>query len=550
MDLDEQNQHNTIADLSSSYPAHSTLISHLQTFLTTYPPPFIYITDTFTPRTTSTVLKSLLSSLHSQSLQPHGPTTPLPRIAHAWVNAVATFNSRIFFDTVLNDLVGWEPKWEDGCENWAPEGSGGGAGGMRYNENLDTFLHGLRAVYSHLEVQEKVEEPSAFKAKGRGRGRGRGTGKGKGKEKVEETKGGKRDVRMVVVVEKAERLREALPDLVVPLTRLAELSRTPITVILLSSVRWEDIKPPLGASSEPYYFDVPPPNRDSTIRVLTAHNPNPLYSHFISTLYSVCSPFTTDPDELQYIAASRWPAFVQAILSEFVDDDGGQPLNIDDIQVPEETRIRWLRQFTPTFTSALDVLYPRIKSATDLARPSPDDHSVDEGEDKKSISQLPRMQKFILVAAFLASTNPAKSDMRMFARGKDERKRRRRKSVNATPKKGGGAVKIPQRLLGPIPFPLDRLVAILGCLLLENDPPPPERAADFEHESEYTEVEVNRVAVMSSITSLTASHLLQRTSPPDRLDGPPMYRCGVGYEIALELSRDVGIILGDLLWEA
>lgn len=33
------------------------------------------------------------------------------------------------------------------------------------------------------------------------------------------------DVRLVILVEQAERLKETLPDLVVPLTRLAELVR-------------------------------------------------------------------------------------------------------------------------------------------------------------------------------------------------------------------------------------------------------------------------------------------------------------------------------------
>jgi origin recognition complex subunit 5 len=36
------------------------------------------------------------------------------------------------------------------------------------------------------------------------------------------------------------------------------------------------------------------------------------------------------------------------------------------------------------------------------------------------------MSKFILIASFLASMNPARSDLRMFGRGLDEKKRKRR----------------------------------------------------------------------------------------------------------------------------
>ena len=44
-------------------------------------------------------------------------------------------------------------------------------------------------------------------------------------------------------------------------------------------------------------------------------------------------------------------------------------------------------------------------------------------------------------------------------------------------------------------------------------------------------------------------HLLHRTSPADRLEMAPMFRCGIGYDAALALARDVGVPLNDLVWE-
>jgi Origin recognition complex (ORC) subunit 5 C-terminus len=50
------------------------------------------------------------------------------------------------------------------------------------------------------------------------------------------------------------------------------------------------------------------------------------------------------------------------------------------------------------------------------------------------------MAKFVLLAAFLASTNPAKSDVRMFSRAPEERKKARRR---AGPRKvKGGTAKV------------------------------------------------------------------------------------------------------------
>lgn len=285
-------------------------------------------------------------------------------------------------------------------------------------------------------------------------------------------------------------------------------------MILVSDISWEYLRPPLGAALDPYYVNVGPMSKQGACYVSVAFrmsdsrtaivnrlastyhslsnqrmldNPNldpdtyhpalePLYVHFLSTLCSICSPFTTDPDELAYIAAARWPGFVQPILDEhkqrerdlqsgkirahddedeqeeFVpdsEDEGGEVL---ELQPPtEDTRIRLTRLFTPSLTSALEALYPRLTFACAWARtnaPPPDLLSIpprqvptmparmpEDRSPERALKELPRMAKFILVAAYIASTNPPKSDMRMFGRGPDERAKRRRR-------KGGGTRKV------------------------------------------------------------------------------------------------------------
>ena len=44
-------------------------------------------------------------------------------------------------------------------------------------------------------------------------------------------------------------------------------------------------------------------------------------------------------------------------------------------------------------------------------------------------------------------------------------------------------------------------------------------------------------------------HLLQRTSTADRLDMTPVFKCGIGYDAALALAREMGVPLNDLMWE-
>ena len=69
----------------------------------------------------------------------------------------------------------------------------------------------------------------------------------------------------------------------------------------------------------------------------------------------------------------------------------------------------------------------------------------------------------------------------------------------------GAPWQIPQRLLGPLAFPLDRLLAILGVLLEENDADARPPAPQFAVPGEYTDVEISRVAVYAQVRPIAGS---------------------------------------------
>ena len=176
----------------------------------------------------------------------------------------------------------------------------------------------------------------------------------------------------------------------------------------------------------------------------------PLYEQYVETLYNAISIYTHDPIELQYVAAARWPGFAKPVVSQYdelvqqADEEGSDP---PELELPgTEGRLRLFKFFLPTFTAALDALYPRLDNAADWAAnndyeagqtPSNRDGLGAKPASSVKVDHLPRMSKFILIAAFVASTNPPKSDVRMFGRGPEERKKRRRKG--GSPKKSGGA---------------------------------------------------------------------------------------------------------------
>jgi origin recognition complex subunit 5 len=165
-------------------PGYEGLVAEVSTLFSTNAPPFLYVNDPVSPRIACSVLESVLTSLsRSQDAS--------PRVFHAQVNSVACFTPRIFYDSVLNQLAQWEVKWTEGCSTWR------GDDDQKWNENLDAFIHGLKAVSAH-----------------------RVSGKGKGKQTDTSD-----NSQLVIVVERAERLQDQIPDLVVPLTRLTELVR-------------------------------------------------------------------------------------------------------------------------------------------------------------------------------------------------------------------------------------------------------------------------------------------------------------------------------------
>lgn len=180
----------------------------------------------------------------------------------------------------------------------------------------------------------------------------------------------------------------------------------------------------------------------------------------MTVLFDICFPLTHDLQELSYIAAARWPGFARPVLDDHQRKMASRLNGLDEptlelLQPSDEIRMRLTRLFKPSLSTALDVLYPRITNAADWAavnEPGPDilanlpgsiepNKGINPPQHDGNLKTLPRMSKFLLVAAYLASTNPSKSDLRMFGRGLDEKKRKRR-AVRAAGKTKSGPAKV------------------------------------------------------------------------------------------------------------
>lgn len=167
------------------YEGYQDVIQELNDLLHAYPPPFIYVNDPITPRISASLIRSTLDKEHS---------TQDTRLYSASVDASICFTQRLFYDTVVNSLTSWSPDWADGCNNWAGPSD---TQGNRDSGSLDGFLSTLQSFFSTLGAPDM----------------------GSGQITATDTQ----ETRLIIFIEHAERLKETMPDLMVPITRLAEL---------------------------------------------------------------------------------------------------------------------------------------------------------------------------------------------------------------------------------------------------------------------------------------------------------------------------------------
>lgn len=193
--------------------------------------------------------------------------------------------------------------------------------------------------------------------------------------------------------------------------------------------------------------------------------------------------------------------------------------------IPEDVRLRLLRVFLPSFSAALEALLPRRTHSLAWSRMSDlnEGPSVDDKNVEAITRSLPTLQKYTLLSAFLASSNPPRTDMRMFSRNREARSKKRRgggtrktsqRSTSAPAKvrslfyvklnasKPTSFCQLPQRLVGPAAFPLDRMNAILATLLEEHDLDSRAIGPEFTQPGEYTETELMRVHTSGAVRFL------------------------------------------------
>ncbi|XP_050933733.1 origin recognition complex subunit 5 isoform X4 [Lates calcarifer] len=312
------------------------------------------------------------------------------------------------------------------------------------------------------------------------------------------------------VMEKAELLRDTDANLLPALLRLQELVEDNITVILLSEIAWDKFRPNTGCF-EPLLLHFPDYSKGELQQILSQdRHPSysaELYSSYINILLGVFYSVCRDLRELRHLAALNFSKFCEPLAEGKVKET--------------DTHKLW-RNIEPHLKKAMQTVYLREVSSLQweqMQQMEEKETGALRGLSAHTHVELPYYSKFLLIAAYLASYNPARTDKRFFL--KHHGKIRKTNFLKKNEKTSN-------HLLGPKPFPLDRLLAIFYSVVDSRVAP--------------------TASIFSQISSLVTLQLLTQVSHDDQLDAPK-YKCAVSMDFICAISRTVNFDIVKYLYD-
>ncbi|KFV58460.1 Origin recognition complex subunit 5 [Gavia stellata] len=254
------------------------------------------------------------------------------------------------------------------------------------------------------------------------------------------------DQTLYIVLDRAEQLREMEANILPAFLRLQELTDRNVTVVLLSEIVWELFRPNTGCF-EPFTLYFPDYSIGHLQKILSQNHPPEysadFYAAYINILLGVFYMVCRDLKELQHLAALNFSKYCEPVVRGEANE--------------RDTRKLW-KNIEPHLKKAMQTVYLREISSSQWERLQRDDGEPGQlkGLSAHTHMELPYYSKFLLIAAYLASYNPVRTDKRFFLKhhGKIRKTNFMKKHEKTS-----------NHLLGPKPFPLDRLLAILYSIV-------------------------------------------------------------------------------------
>lgn len=346
---------------------------------------------------------------------------------------------------------------------------------------------------------------------------------------------------IVIVFDRAERLRTMDQNIMQAFLRLRELCNLNVCTIFITHLVYENFYFKMGVR-EPIKIYFPNYNKEELFKIIftyqksfiqhinstyevDAHiqkelaNPE-LFANFLNAFLSVFYRPCRDLIELRHMAQINFTKYCEPIIK-------------GEIQANDLTKL-W-RHISPILKTSLELLYLRISNGKQMSLDKENSNSSnlstfentlkDELTSMKTFAQsfeLPYYAKFLLISAYLASYNPPKEDKRLFMKNHGKQ-RKRLQQIKAK-------AKVNEKLntqLGPKIFTLDRLLAIFYAILEEKIGLTSNLLAQIA-----TLVELKLIAGSKEIDLETAK-----------------YKCIVGYDFISAVAQTVGFNVRKYLYD-
>ncbi|ESO06990.1 hypothetical protein HELRODRAFT_76855 [Helobdella robusta] len=314
--------------------------------------------------------------------------------------------------------------------------------------------------------------------------------------------------------EKCERLREVHPLMLPMFLKLQELVN--FCVFLIHFV---DVVVGVVSYKKNCFFEKiklkqknQKTNIDELLKILChdtpANVPHSTYENFINLLLDVFHMVCRNLTELRYLAHVNLDKYLE-------------PVHKGEANYGDTVKL-W-KNIEPHLKRAMQTVFLREVSGEQWMKMQQlSSESTSASSSTRSTIEIPVYTKYLLIAAYLASYNPAKLDKRFFMKNAGKTSKRLKNAIKKKEERTSC------HLLGPKFFPLDRMMAIFYSIVEEKVVP--------------------TANTFSQISSLVSLGLLSQSSMVDQLDGQK-YKCLVTLEQIKSVAKSVGFEIMRYLYD-
>eukprot|EP00795_Rhopilema_esculentum_P011675 gene11675-21930_t len=287
--------------------------------------------------------------------------------------------------------------------------------------------------------------------------------------------------------------------------KLAELSRMNVCVIFETEIALEKFFVGTGFNlpAEVHFDEY---TQKELVKIMSLVCPvgysTEFYASYCQLVISVFHPVCRDLNELKHLAVLNFSKYCE-------------PLKKDGFA---DARQLW-RNIEPQLKMCLSTVY--LREVSSIKWEEMHQGNMEDYVKPKAILELPFLSKYLLIAAYLASHNPSRSDRRYFCKQTSGKMSRRAKTSIKTAASDG-------KVTGPKAFPLDRLMAIFFCIIEGKVKP--------------------NCSLISQISSLVSLNLMAKLSADDQID-ISKYKCLADFDFIKSIAQNVGFHLEQYLFE-